>query len=310
MTTEIESVFLISKSNCAFANYDSPAACETAIAWIRCSHFYGRQLVCRRRAKLPSAPSTPSLAASDDLTVAPRVDSIVGIPSSPERKANDYPVIVGGDQQRSAFHAAKTTTVVSQSLDRTESKLYERFFIIKSLTAQDLIASVNNGIWEAQSHNEDLLQHAFATAENVYLIFSVNKSGQYFGLARMTSEIHDSESRGNAITTSSAVDPYEPQVIPTAATTTAPSGKVHYDGARGTIFWEVDRGEDEAEAMTSHQRRQFRVQWLSTACVPFYKTRGLKNPWNNMKEVKIARDGTELEPNIGRHLVGMFGRIC
>ena len=51
----------------------------------------------------------------------------------------------------------------------------------------------------------------------------------------------------------------------------------------------------------------FKVEWLSTRRVPFYSTRGLRNPWNVNREVKIARDGTELEPSIGKKLVALFG---
>lgn len=54
--------------------------------------------------------------------------------------------------------------------------------------------------------------------------------------------------------------------------------------------------------------KPFRIEWISTARLPFYRTRGLRNPWNSNREVKIARDGTELEPSVGRKLVGMFHR--
>lgn len=36
-----------------------------------------------------------------------------------------------------------------------------KFFIVKSLTLQDLELSVRNGIWATQSHNEDVLNKAF-----------------------------------------------------------------------------------------------------------------------------------------------------
>lgn len=36
-----------------------------------------------------------------------------------------------------------------------------KFFIVKSLTLQDLEMSVRNGIWATQSHNEDVLNKAF-----------------------------------------------------------------------------------------------------------------------------------------------------
>lgn len=50
----------------------------------------------------------------------------------------------------------------------------------------------------------------------------------------------------------------------------------------------------------------FRVEWLSTSRVPFFTTRGLRNTWNHNREVRIARDGTELEPGVARKLLVLF----
>ncbi|KAI7972359.1 hypothetical protein EIK77_008822 [Talaromyces pinophilus] len=52
--------------------------------------------------------------------------------------------------------------------------------------------------------------------------------------------------------------------------------------------------------------KPFRIEWISTERVPFYRTRGLRNPWNSNREVKIARDGTEIEPSVGRKLIQLF----
>lgn len=55
--------------------------------------------------------------------------------------------------------------------------------------------------------------------------------------------------------------------------------------------------------------KPFKLEWLSISRLTFYRTRGLRNPWNSNREVKIARDGTELEPSIGRRLIGLFNRV-
>lgn len=112
--------------------------------------------------------------------------------------------------------------------------------------------------------------------------------------------------------------PGAPQSIPTPATATAPKGRIIDDSARGTIFWEAEHSDDDSEGSpvkdasdNSNEQnwgRQFAIEWLSTARLPFYRTRGLRNPWNANREVKIARDGTELEPTVGRRLVQMFHR--
>ncbi|RMD44354.1 hypothetical protein DV735_g819, partial [Chaetothyriales sp. CBS 134920] len=231
-TDDIESVFLISKSNCAFVNYKTEASCTAAMVRFHDSRFQG---------------------------------------------------------------------------------VKEKFFVVKSLTIEDLERSV--------------------TAENVYLIFSANKSGEYFGYARMDSAIDDEASsklempvRPEASSEVNASD--LPLTILTPATATAPKGRIIDDSARGTIFWEADNGEEEDAGNISGESyesgapanaanaanaptpqtfgRPFKIVWMSTERLPFYRTRGLRNPWNANREVKIARDGTEIEPSVGGRLVSMF----
>jgi hypothetical protein len=40
-------------------------------------------------------------------------------------------------------------------------KVPEKFFIVKSLTLQDLEQSVRTGIWATQAHNEEILNKAY-----------------------------------------------------------------------------------------------------------------------------------------------------
>jgi hypothetical protein len=44
---------------------------------------------------------------------------------------------------------------------RSSADTATKYFIVKSLTLQDLELSVRNGIWATQSHNEDVLNKAF-----------------------------------------------------------------------------------------------------------------------------------------------------
>ena len=130
-------------------------------------------------------------------------------------------------------------------------------------------------------------------------------------------------------------DPDLPRSIPTPATEFAPRGRIIDDSARGTIFWEADpmeeleaqdgdgETEEEEEAKSEGNTedveqplaagaqaygKPFKIEWISTNRLPFYRTRGLRNPWNANREVKIARDGTELETSVGRRLIQMFQR--
>jgi hypothetical protein len=48
----------------------------------------------------------------------------------------------------------------------------------------DLDLSVQKGLWATQRHNEGILDQAFRTAKDVYLIFGVNRSGGFYGYAR------------------------------------------------------------------------------------------------------------------------------
>jgi hypothetical protein len=41
----------------------------------------------------------------------------------------------------------------------------DKFFILKSLTTEDLDLSVQTGVWATQSHNEDALNSAFQASE-------------------------------------------------------------------------------------------------------------------------------------------------
>lgn len=209
----------------------------------------------------------------------------------------------------------------------------DKYFIIKSLTLGDVTQSVQSGRWATQPHNEAKLARALEQADDVYLIFSVNKSGEYFGYARITSLILGEGTPNNWPLLVEQYNDDEGDVssfVTTPATPAAPEGRIFNDSARGTTFWEAVVPSDEErtsrdasldgpekndkigyEAESKDQQgpsRQFNIRWLSTSPLPFYYTRGLRNLWNANREVKVARDGTEVETSVGRQLVRMFHR--
>jgi hypothetical protein len=59
-----------------------------------------------------------------------------------------------------------------------------RLFIL-SLIQFDLDLSVEQGVWATQKHNEGVLDKAYRTSKDVYLIFGVNKTGEFYGYARL-----------------------------------------------------------------------------------------------------------------------------
>ena len=160
-------------------------------------------------------------------------------------------------------------------------------------------------------------------------------------MARMASPITDEAAaglewapRGEQVND----DPDIPRSITTAATEFAPKGRIIDDSARGTIFWEADPEDEDIARIIDHEvddpeenmqaaekaeeaddvalssdtqafGKPFKIEWLATNRLPFYRTRGLRNPWNANREVKIARDGTELETIVGKRLVQMFQRF-
>ncbi|KAF2222053.1 YT521-B-like domain-containing protein [Elsinoe ampelina] len=319
-TNDIESVFLVSKSNCAFVNYKTAESAQSAVSRFHDSRFNGARLVCRLRHGQAPTTTTPPLAVNRNLS-----------PISAPTTDNASPATAAPNEGQLPHRDFDT---------KTSAPSVDRYFVVKSLTLQDLEASVRDGIWATQSHNETALKEAFESAQDVYLIFSANKSGEYFGYARMKSNINPS-----AVTANPKAEPSTPASVdgptstPTPATQHAPKGKVVDDSARGTIFWEADSSsesdaeKDEADGIDgSHEAsterapsrpsekkrstsddpakqdwgRPFEIEWLSTSRLPFYRTRGIRNPWNANREVKIARDGTELEPSVGRRLLDLF----
>ena len=336
-TLDIESVFLISKSNCAFVNYRTDAACAAAMTRFHDSRFHGVRLVCRlRRTSTASAPG--------------------GVPLGP---AALMPTMAHSQTAAEAIAQNREVSSRAEELAKAEmlregeappAKHADKYFVMKSLTVEDMELSVRNSIWATQGHNEDALNKAFEvsdlcltmkfvltlgkTTENVYLIFSANKSGEYFGFARMASPISEEAGKGLEWAPKSETvvdDPDLPRSIVTPATETAPRGHIIDDSARGTIFWEADPvdtdmsqdaeseledhdSDDETEEQqppseTQAYGRPFKIEWLATNRLPFYRTRGLRNPWNANREVKIARDGTELETSVGRRLIQMFQKM-
>ncbi|KAL2837518.1 YT521-B-like domain-containing protein [Aspergillus pseudoustus] len=302
-TRHLESVFLISRSNCAFVNYKTEDACMRALSRFHDTRLRGARLVCRVRRGLMSP------GAHSEFT---------GLSDSPS--------------MREAEELSRANTTEDEGREGSYStRVPNRYFILKSLTVEDLGISWQSGIWATQTHNEENLNRAFKNADNVYLIFSANKSGEYYGYARMMSTIKDDESLTLEMPPrpdhNSSNERDSPDAIPTPASSSAPNGRIINDVARGTIFWEADTSEDEegnprqqkGTYLTPEDQPQqtptaelqligkpFRIRWLSTERVPFHRTRGLRNPWNANREVKIARDGTELESSVGEKLVLLF----
>lgn len=290
-TGDIQSVFLISKSSCAFVNYRSSASCIDALARFHGSQLRSSRLVCRLR---------QGLAASE----------LHRRSSDPQKGLPEWPIqTLGNEASLSAAGRPRLEAHASGN----------RYYIVKSLTVEDLQTSTESGTWATQSHNKTLLNQAYDSANIVYLIFSANKSGEYFGYGRMSSSITDDRdlSRKMPPQTQHSLAKAEVDMTPTLVTAAAPAGIIVRDLRRGTVFWESRYpGDHDGHLNIAYEQPAwsgdfslgppFGVEWVSTSRVRFSRTRGLRNPWNSNREVRIARDGTELEPSVGRRLIQLF----
>jgi len=305
---------------------------------------------------------------------------------------------------------------------------------------------VESSVWATQHHNEGILDQAFQTSKDIYLIFSANKSGEFFGYARMAGPIRPGErrmswtSRSESLPASSSkprppfafensnieerlaeaevtlpavpllspsehrmasspsvltpeedlaeadlhvrsklqrnpIITTEPQpahaklsfsllerehgtldprnldirTVPVPASLPQPSlnlasrfdqGKLDSDGVvrRDTLVTveqnilsseqpsiESREGGDHNKSttpgavggtrftLTAAQKEAwgnpFPIEWLRTDKLSFQRTRHLRNPWNHDREVKVSRDGTELEPSVGEALLAEWEKI-
>jgi len=147
----LESLFLISKSNCAFANFKDEQTCVLAQQRLHDSRFQSVRLVSRLRKGVAERPGAGAQAI-EEATATPSPAPASEIPM-PESEGSGY--------TQSTSTVASPLAKTTSETPRGEGQEKERYFILKSLTVEDLGISVKNGIWATQSHNEELLNAAF-----------------------------------------------------------------------------------------------------------------------------------------------------
>ncbi|KJA19620.1 hypothetical protein HYPSUDRAFT_860954 [Hypholoma sublateritium FD-334 SS-4] len=433
----VVSVFLIARSSCAFVNYWSMEVLQCAIARfngvpLRANDLSCPRLVCRARKtddelkagvgyqrgmgmhtrwvreKLAEGvlPQKPQSAAPDEPSSPEGASASLAGPQSDVSPSSDN----DDGKGRNPPHSNSTTSTNSSFL---AYHFPIRYFILKSLSQADLDISVSRGIWATQKHNEEILDQAFRTSEEVYLVFGVNKSKEFYGYARMTGPVLRSKSDVQwtsrsphhspnvlagqifsqpgaffspgdhrlvdssplapaATSAGDAPDPiYERHSAPAligdenrkqsplaltvkphsvdqqrlylkhggterlALDTSAPGRAIRgHEVAPGMdepnvptcdLVHEEDIDNAEAEEETNDLATpliqpgddiprgevswgdSFAVEWLCKERLSFNRTRHLRNSWNRDKEIKVSRDGTELEPSVGRQLLQDWG---
>lgn len=161
----LESLFLISKSNCAFANFKDEQSCITAQQKLHDSKFQSVRLVSRLR-KSTVEGTAGQTAPTGPAATSPRVQ--VAPVEAPDVEVSD-------DQPEPSTESYTTSEKIpeehkeGQAVDGAAQK--DKFFILKSLTVEDLELSVRNGVWATQSHNEEALNGAYKVWKTICYAF-------------------------------------------------------------------------------------------------------------------------------------------
>ncbi|KAJ3512977.1 hypothetical protein NLJ89_g3220 [Agrocybe chaxingu] len=432
------SIFLISRSSCAFVNYENEEFLHEAIKRfngvpLRANDPRCARLVCRVRRKdddlkagvggqrgmgmhtryvreqkgKEREAASSDVSASDDLSTSPRsISSRLAAAISTVSISSDEGEHGRGVHVKHSSGSGSYTSTNSSFLTRHFPR---RYFILKSLTQSDLDLSVRTGLWATQKHNEEILDQAFRTSKEVYLVFGVNKSGEFFGMAgpvrrgeqriswaSRSSQSPTSRSSQSPLSTRSVASPSKPaetffspsdhrlvdsSPLPVDATSPAPRTTAHRGhtstpallgqgyklptietpktmhsldhrmqvematrrdepstefeldasaplrairgGRQGgkaapQTLRSVEEGEEPAAAGAEEVKvmaedswgDSFAVEWVCLERLAFPRTRHLRNPWNHDREVKVSRDGTELEPTVGQQLIEEWEKLA
>ncbi|KAG0242963.1 hypothetical protein BGW41_003128 [Actinomortierella wolfii] len=354
-----ESIFILSKSNCAFVNYATHEAVHRAVKRFHDREFKNTRLVCRPRKDPGSSDSygsrhatatrhpppsqhptsrsassvgdgTPATPAGDDHEVQPHLmlpasqlkstphdiddkePPDQGTPStdatsmnmdSLRRELSPSPSVssgggsggpVGGGggtatpreresrprQSRPGKALKHLNNLKSRSRSSSSSTHHveNRYYILKGLNEEDLKLSVQYGVWATQDHLVPILNQAFADKHD-----------------------HIVKTRAEANWMPSVAIPISPELKAEVAR------YIEEAEAEGrSITYE----EAEAVAVGSTPTKTwgilFPIQWLFVHKVPFTATSHLRNPYYDNREVKLSKDGTEVEPTVGEQLLAEF----
>ena len=341
----ILSIFIISRSSCAFINYATPQDLERA-----CSYFQDKPL--REKPTCPRLVCRPrKLEDAEYAGVAAQRGKGVHTNWFRERLRAEREEL-GASESLSEDHSFTST---NSSLLR-QPQFSHRFFILKSRSHEALDTALRSSVWSTQSHNEPVLDQAFRNSETVSLFFSENFSGHFFGHAVMNSRPGETsiipEQRKDGICMSeqsSEVDP--PDVHGKGGDTKKRPVSVNSVDSN-TPSETADRAAQEDLAVAAQLRnlrleqfseanlpnslddavgsekvadntttkepayvhepralqvgQPFLIEWKITKPLPFSEIQSLRNPWRDNRLVKVSRDGTELEPQVGRQLLAIW----
>ncbi|THV01827.1 hypothetical protein K435DRAFT_925178 [Dendrothele bispora CBS 962.96] len=479
--TGVMSIFLISRSSCALVNFENEQYLQVAIdrfngVSLRPHDLRCPRLVCRVRkdSNLKAGVGGQRGVGMHAKWVKDQKGKEKPVESSDQSDLDDSssaattPSISFSSNDERVNRGAGSRSSYATSNSSVLSRYFpKRYFILKSLSQFNLDLSVQKGLWATQKHNEGILDQAFRTSKEVYIIFGVNKSGEFYGYARMVGPVRQGEqqvswaswadssvsrsSRGVSLspvttdpipeepvatpscvpgsigtgigsppartyfpanehwlvedshrpvsnlgdaspeqsllsgsgpapppaevdsaslndvnanvqstpaelgeqhkqitlktpTTKFSLDQHKmPQKSPFELSSEAPLRVRRYGdesekGEEGrqlkSVAEEEEQGnESECEEGQGKQQQKervesilvegiggerkdetwgesFKVEWICTERLPFYRIRHIRNPWNHDKEIKVSRDGTELESSVGQQLIDEWAKLA
>ncbi|WFD24823.1 hypothetical protein MEQU1_003528 [Malassezia equina] len=358
----ILSIFIISRSSCAFVNYESQEHLDQA-----CTHFQGKQL--RAKTNCPRLVCRPrKLEDAEYAGVAAQRGK--GVHANWYRQQRKLIQEVRDQATQDDTEPADDSDANSiRSFSSTNSSLLRqplfahRFFILKSRSRDALVTALTTHLWSTQPHNEPVLDQAFRNSEVVTLFFSENFSGQFFGYANMTSSPGSTQTVSDPVedllASQSLDDTCHPSTMassdehtdkthcasPTLSLCSSVSAtpsvraehQLHVDlstsakrhnqslednsfsgDSPAMIKEPIMTNPENKDAPTSQSEtsihesrtlqvgRPFSLDWKITQPLPFSEIHNLRNPWRDNRLIKVSRDGTELEPNVGRQLMSVW----
>ncbi|KAK4055051.1 hypothetical protein OIO90_003392 [Microbotryomycetes sp. JL221] len=295
------------ESNCAFVNFVSSEHLVHAIEQshgvpLRPNDRKCKPLVCRLRMREDDAKSGVGAQRGAGLHksyIRERQQNPQQPAQSTQQMQSEPTAGISSSDSLHGILPRRVGSPSSESTASTNSSFFEehfprRFFIMKAHSVYDLEQSLRTNTWSTQSHNESVLDQAYRTSnDGVYLVFSANKSGSWFGIAKMAGKIRSSS---NA---SPRIDKTAPPEV---------DGQVEMQ-ASGLVTSVETSPQSQTSSLDTAGGMPFPVQWITTASVPFSATKHILNSFNSNREIKISRDGTELEPEAGMQLLREFGIV-
>ncbi|KAL8142859.1 hypothetical protein V2J09_015891 [Rumex salicifolius] len=130
----------------------------------------------------------------NELSKGPRADSMNNqlVPGSFKVKGQDLPVNVNATEQKAP--AIPDRSQYNKG-DFPENYSEAKFFVIKSYSEDDVHKSIKYNVWSSTPNGNKKLEAAYQEAQAkpggcpVFLLFSVNSSGQFVGLAEMVGPV-------------------------------------------------------------------------------------------------------------------------